>query len=293
MNPYPLLSLGRLLPIWFLCFIASIAVPTANGDFFSNSYVIQGKTIDMGYAGRTYEWGILGLNGDVSITDTTVGNIDEIGNIGVAGSGNFSLSGAKVQGDVWLRSGGSYNVSNKGSITGTKKQGATYDAVLNHAVTDATTLSTNASSLTRTNTAYTTINTTNTSFTIAGTGNVVLKLTDFMMTGGTLTLQGTATTRFIIDVNRYWSLSSGAKVILSGGLLASNVLFNVENGSTSNVVLSGASELNGILLAATSSVTTSRTISLTGASIVNGEVIGKSVLLSGASKVKKPPKVSN
>jgi hypothetical protein len=270
--------------------LAAVGVAsTAHGQgFFSNSYTVQGKTLDLGYAGRTYQWAIFGLNGDVSVSDTTVGNIDVVGNIGVAGTGNFTLSGAKVQGDVWLRSGGAYNVAakDKGSITGTKYQGATYDAVLNHAVTDANTLSTNASSLTATNTSYTTINTTNTSFTIAGTGYVVLKLTDFMMSGGTLTLQGTAATVFIIDVNRYWSLSNAAKVITSGGLLASNVLFNVEGGSTSNAVLSGASELNAILLAKT------RTVSLTGGAIVNGEIIAKSVLLSGASKVRHPPKVS-
>jgi hypothetical protein len=272
---------------------ASLLVPAANGQgFFSNSYTVQGQTLDLGYAGRNYQWAIFALNGDATISDATVGNVDVEGNVGVAGTGNFNLSGANVQGDVWLRSGGSYNVSGKGSVTGKKYQGASYDSVLNTAVQHANTLSTNASLLTATNTAYTTINTTNTSFTIAGTGSVVLKLTDFMMTGGTLTLQGDATTKFIIDVNRYFSLSSAAKVIPSGGLLASNILFNVEKGSTSNVVLSGGSQLNGILLASTGSTSTSRTISLTGASIVNGEVVGRSVVLSGGSKVKHPPKAS-
>ena len=256
--------------------------------FFSNSYTVQGRNLDLGYAGRTYQWAVFGLNGDVSSSDTVAGTIDVVGNIGVAGTGNLYLSGSVVQGDVWLRSGGTANLSNKGAIKGKLLQGSSYDSVLNHAVQDANTLAANCSLLTPTNTAYSTINTTNQNFTIADTtgGAVVLKLTDFMLSGGTFTLQGTATTKFIINVNRYFSLSSGAKVVTSGGLLASNVLFNIENGSTSNAVLSGGSVMNAILLAA------NRTVSLTGASLVNGEVIGKSVLLSGSSKIKKPPVIS-
>jgi hypothetical protein len=102
--------------------------------------------------------------------------------------------------------------------------------------------------------------------------------------GSTLTLQGTAATTFIINVANSFSLSS-SKVVLSGGLLASNVLFNVR-GNGSDVSLSGGSSISGTILA------TNRNASLSGQSSLTGSLIANKVALSGGSVVKRPPTVS-
>jgi predicted acyltransferase (DUF342 family) len=82
------------------------------------------------------------------------------------------------------------------------------------------------------------------------------------------------------------SLAGGAKINLAGGITPQNVLYNV-NQNTINVVqydvtLSGGSEARGIILA------TTRAVKLTGDSKVFGEVIAKSVSLSGSSNVINP-----
>jgi predicted acyltransferase (DUF342 family) len=99
-------------------------------------------------------------------------------------------------------------------------------------------------------------------------------------------LNGTATTNYVINVNRYMSLAGGAKINLAGGITPQNVLYNVNqntiNGVQYDVTLSGGSEARGIILA------TTRAVKLTGDSKVFGEVIAKSVSLSGSSNVINP-----
>ena len=130
----------------------------------------------------------------------------------------------------------------------------------------------------------------------------MLHLNDLILSGAgaVLTLSGNnqANVNYVIDVNRYLSLSSGAKVVLTGGLVAQNVLFNVEGAGysayTYDVTLSGGSKIadapyggsgtlgGGVILAP------NRTVKLTGASEVKGEVIAKAVSLSGNSRVYNP-----
>jgi choice-of-anchor A domain-containing protein len=74
-------------------------------------------------------------------------------------------------------------------------------------------------------------------------------------------------------------MSLGSLVTFDGQLNPKNVIFNVADTAT----LSGASEFNGILLASNSTA-----LSLTGGSSVFGEVIAKSITMSGGSKIKKP-----
>ena len=74
-----------------------------------------------------------------------------------------------------------------------------------------------------------------------------------------------------------FSLANSADIILSGGLLANNVIFNTR--ATSGAGLSGGSTLQGILVAKNG------TASLAGGSLVTGQVIGKAVSLTGGSKI--------
>ena len=127
----------------------------------------------------------------------------------------------------------------------------------------------------------------NTSGSITGQAGqtYVLNLTDLVLqgTGAVLSLSGSNTTNYVINVSRSMSLAAGAKILLSGGLTEANVLYNVKSNSTQyDVTLSGGSEAHGTILA------TTRAVKETGGSVVYGEVIAKTVSLSGASKVINP-----
>ena len=74
---------------------------------------------------------------------------------------------------------------------------------------------------------------------------VVLTLRNFQLANNaTFTLQGTATTTFIINVTQQFSLSGNARIVLSGGVQWNNVLFNVR-GTSSAVSISGNASLQG------------------------------------------------
>jgi hypothetical protein len=115
---------------------------------------------------------------------------------------------------------------------------------------------------------------------------VTLKLKNFRMReNATLTLQGTTTTSFVINVTNQFSLTGNAKIVLSGGVQWNSVFFNVL-GQGDPVRLSKQSSLSGILEAS------QRTVKLRGHATVLGEVIARKVLLSGASQITQPPVLS-
>jgi len=115
---------------------------------------------------------------------------------------------------------------------------------------------------------------------------VVLSLTNFVMSGSsTLTLQGTATTAFVINVSNQFSLSGRARIILSGGVDWRHVFFNVR-GKGGTVTLSGNSSLVGILAAR------QRTVRMSDNALVTGQVWAKKVTLLDSSRIIEPPVVS-
>ena len=111
--------------------------------------------------------------------------------------------------------------------------------------------------------------------TITGTGHVVLRLRDFILTGGTFTLVGTSPgTTFVFNISRAFSLSGSARIVLSG-ITASNVIFNVRGGSNA-AAISGSAAFQGILLA------NYRNVKISGGT-VNGEIVGNRVVISGGA----------
>lgn len=267
------------------------------GNFFTNT--IDGITLNNNAgkspASTSKSWAILALSGGVTITEPSSNTsfYDVIGDVGVAGAGNLSMTLSQIQGTAYLGTGTS---TAGASITGGVLKTAGSNTYLNTAVSQATSANTTASALVNSTSGLTfsglgsgvpsTISLNNTAGSITGAagGTYVMNLTNLILTGANavLNFSGSSLTNYIVNVSQYLTLSSAAKITLSGGLTSANVLFNVSANASYNsynVGLSGGSQLNGIILAP------SRTVTLTGASKVTGEVIGKTVSLSGSSQV--------
>ncbi len=293
--------LSRALLIATLALAGAASVKAQN--FFDNT--IDG-TVNLGNASGGSpanghnNWAIFSLSGNVTITDPTpytpgsVPSYDVIGNIGIAGSGKLSMTDSYADGYVSENTLGS-SLAGNGANPYFKGTIGVNSALITFAHNDAIAASAAAAALTATpgtvTTAVFTSGKTEADLGITGplAGNTyVLNLTDLILQGTSaiLTLHGTATTNYIINIDRYMSLSGGAQINLSGGLTAANVLYNVNQNSINHVqydvTLSGGSQATGIILA------TTRAVKQTGASVVNGEVIAQSVSLSGASKVINP-----
>ena len=297
-------SASRALLIATLALV-SIAAPNVQGaNFFDNTI----STVNLGNAsgGSTLghkSWAIFALSGGVTITDSVAdnspGGYDVLGNVGLGNPGSLTMTNSWIKGGVY-RSLGTQVVppSGSGFYIGLPVTNATY---VNQAVTDANNAAAAAAVLARVSAGLSVtggvpasvLTNNTTAISLTGPGSIsgasgqtyVLNLADLILSGATaaLTLNGSSTTNYVINVNRFMTLSSGAKIVLGGGLTEANVLFNVKSFSTQyDVTLSGASEVHGIILAPT------RTVRETGASKIIGEVIAKGVALSGASKVINP-----
>src|SRR5258707_490256 len=108
---------------------------------------------------------------------------------------------------------------------------------------------------------------------IVGNGGLnVIRITGDVTLKKTLTLQGTAANSFVFQLTASDATSaheltlSGMTMILSGGVTANNVLWDM-HGNGGGIVISSGADVDGIFLAPDRGV-------LVDASIVNGEVIG-------------------
>src|SRR5205814_5812555 len=95
---------------------------------------------------------------------------------------------------------------------------------------------------------------------------------------------GTATTTFVINVNKKFSLSGNSHIDLAG-VEWDQVLFNVV-GTGQRVSLGGSSIFNGVLMA------NDRTIKVKGDATVSGELIANRLKIRGSSRVLHPPILS-
>lgn len=115
---------------------------------------------------------------------------------------------------------------------------------------------------------------------------VTLDLRRFALGGNsTFTLQGAATTTFIIRVRNQFALTRKSQVVLAGDLRLDNVIFHIR-GQGDAISLNKQTSLEGMVMA------NRRTVRLSGHSTVRGQVIAKKVRLRGASQVIPPPPIS-
>jgi hypothetical protein len=124
-------------------------------------------------------------------------------------------------------------------------------------------------------------------FTLSGAPGqtVTLNLKAFVLSGAaTFTLDGTATTKFIINVSRRFSLSGDSAISLAGGVDLTNVLFRINKGG--NALVTGNAFLQGIINAPR------RQLQLSQNTIVYGRVSARRVILSGNARIIPPPLVS-
>ena len=240
--------------------------------------------------GDLLRWGAFSLGGGVNETDTIdqfTGTTDIFGDVGVAGDGNITMNGdATIHGDLYYMTGGTLTLKGNANITGARHHDASSDTQLTNGVNEATLTSNHAFALPVTP-AYATLTNIqlsgNQNFTISGAPfqTVVLKLQNLTITSGTLTLAGTITTNFVINVTNQFSLTNHAQIILYGGVTWDNVLFNVR-GTGTPVTLDGQSILRGVLMA------NNRTVSNAGGSLVYGEVVANKITLSGSAQIQHP-----
>jgi len=208
------------------------------------------------------------------------------GDLGLAGNGNFLTGGyATVNSDVYDRSNGTILTFEHAVSTGSIFHNQ--DALLDNGVNEALAASAHAFSLTpnRPNTSVKLQGNENITITGAPGETVVPSLKNFILgDNSSFTLQGTATTTFVINVSKKFSLSGNSHIDLAG-LQWNQVLFNVV-GTGHRVSLGGSSIFNGILMA------NDRTIKLKGDGTVSGDLIANRLKIRGSSRVLHPPILS-
>src|SRR5207248_10504045 len=126
----------------------------------------------------------------------------------------------------------------------------------------------------------------------------VMNLSSFVMgggstsaNGGTLTLNGAAGSAFVLNISGAFSLGGNAKILLTGGLTVSDVLFNI-TGSNSTFSIGGNAVFNETLLAYNSSGA-QRALQITGHNTqINGELLAYKISLQSGAHVKKPKEKS-
>lgn len=208
------------------------------------------------------------------------------GDLGLAGTGNFLMGDhSTFDGDIYCPSNGLVFAIDYAIFTGWIFHNQ--DALLDNGVDEALAASAHAFSLTpnRPNTSVKLHGDHNITITGAPGETVVLSLKNFILReNSSFTLQGTATTTFIINVRKKFSLKGNSHIDLVG-LQWNQVLFNVV-GTGQKVLLGGNSIFGGILMA------NNRTIKLKGDATVSGEIVGNRLKLRGSSSVLHPSIVS-
>ena len=275
--------------------------------------------LDLGYAGRigymggtTPEWAIYVYGAgtassrfnalDISSPPDATG-LQVDGNIALAGIySTLTVAGrTSINGDRYEQTTSTESIHSTGTITGSRFSSSTINSQLNGGVTSLKNVSIAAAGLIATAGSPTSLNIgknqsrifDNTAF----GGKYVMNLSSFVMgggnnaNGGTLTLKGAAGSAFVLNISGAFNFGGQAKILLTGGLTVSDVLFNV-TGSNSTFSISGDALFNGTLLAYNSSGA-QRTLTITGHNTqINGELLANRILLQSGAHVKKPKEKS-
>src|SRR5438270_10810346 len=298
----------------FLCLFAALPAFATDGIYTQFG-------LDLGYAGRigylggtTPEWAIYVYGAGTASSRFNALNISSPpdgtglqldGDIALAGvhstltvSGHSSISG----GDRFEQTTSTESINSTGTITGSRVSSSNINSQLNGGVTSLKNVSIAAAGLIATAGSPASLNIgknqsrifDNTAF----GGKYVMNLSSFVMgggntnaNGGTLTLKGAAGSAFVLNISGAFSLGGNARILLTGGLTVSDVLFNI-TGSNSTFSIGGDALFNGTLLAYNSSGP-QRTLEITGHNTqINGELLANRILLQSGAHVNKPKEKS-
>jgi len=123
---------------------------------------------------------------------------------------------------------------------------------------------------------------------VNGSGDYVMNLTDFVAEEGSkVTLKGKRGTKFVINVSGDFDIR-GAKIVLRGGLLPSDVVFNLTGTGATTRQISGNAVFFGSLQVVGNQVTVSDS-SINGRRIRGVAQMGVA-LGSTTARIKPPPK---
>src|SRR5437763_12226175 len=307
-------SIRIVLAPLLLCLFGALPVFATDGIYTKFG-------LDLGYAGRigyaggtTPEWAIYVYGAGTASSRFNALNIssppDATGlqvdvDIPLAGlsstltvSGHTSISGV----DRFEQTTSTESINSTGTITGSRFSSTTINSQLNSGVTSLKNVSMTAAGLTATAGSPTSLNIgKNQSRIFDNTpfgGKYVMNLSSFVLgggtnsgNGGTLTLNGAAGSAFVLNISGAFSLGGNAKILLTGGLTVSDVLFNI-TGSNSTFSIGGDALFNGTLLAYNSSGA-QRTLQITGHNTqINGELLANKISLQSGAHVKKPKEKS-
>jgi hypothetical protein len=225
--------------------------------------------------------------GNWSVLEIGTGKIDMSnpagfveGNVGVYAGGKLHSSGPDIIGDLYLGTGSTAQFSGSANVTGSTFQNAAAQTLLNQARADALAAAAAAKSLIGSSVADITGSQT------LSPGVYYLDKID-LGNNEVLTLNGSASDSFVFNIDKDFKLNS-ADIVLTGGLIEANVLFNYYGEH--DVAFSGggnAAELHGILLSS------GRKVHLSPGLVV-GEIISDMdiSIVSGAQVQGAPPPTS-
>jgi hypothetical protein len=310
-------SLANSIQFLFFSLLVSLfsTLPAFATDGIYNKF-----NLDLGYAGRigymggtTPEFAIYTYGAGTSSSrfnalnisappDATGLQVD--GDIALAGVySTLTVSGhTSINGDRYEQTTSTESINSNGTITGSRFSSTAINSQLNSGVTSLKNVSMTAAGLTATSGSPTSLNIgKNQSRIFDNTpfgGKYVMNLTDFVMGGGgnngnagTLTLKGAAGSAFVLNISGAFDLGGQAKILLTGGLTVSDVLFNV-TGSNSTFSIGGDALFNGTLLAYNKSGA-QRTLEISGHNTqINGELLANKINLQSGAHVKKPKEKS-
>lgn len=216
---------------------------------------------------------------------------DNSHNIGTGALRTFNLSGnARVTGKLYYDTAASGSVTGGASVYNNAPGGYLYGGTLQTQLNAQALAAKNQANtyMMMSNAGFTTFPTKikqSTNLTLSGTltGTAtpnVLNLSELSLSGSAmLTLAGTSTSQFVINVTDKFSLSGTSKIVLSGGVDPLNVIFNYKG---KEATMSGSTSLNGVLMAVNG------TAILSGSSMVRGQVIAGKINMSGSAMITSP-----
>jgi hypothetical protein len=208
--------------------------------------------------GAAADFGVLGLsNASYAIQGSIV-----VGDVGIAAGGAASNSGA-VFGNATESSSGQF--TNSGYLSGSISVDPTTMASANSAARTA-------ASVAAGDTPTQALGAVNSSTTVTGNGGLnVIRITSLNLNNASLTLNGTASDIFVIQVSGNFTMTGSGRIVLGTNVSASQVLIVFTSNNTGVTI--GPSNnnnptINGTLLSAS----TSTNWNITGG-IFNGEII--------------------